>query len=188
MAQDNEETEIVEQISGARPKFTLVIILSAVLFILMMSIAAGGVFFYRQNKIALEGIVAVKKDLKEKNRVIQELTGQIEALSRQMESLKKYAIARPSETQEKKERSESSVSQEAENTSLTVPAQTPQEKVSFPVSQKPVATSVEKSTVSAKPERLDCQLVGKSPEEQAATLKRCVGVMDAPAARKSGTK
>ena len=62
MAQDNEETEIVEQISGARPKFTLVIILSAVLFILMMSIAAGGVFFYRQNKIALEGIVAVKKD------------------------------------------------------------------------------------------------------------------------------
>ena len=31
-----------------------------------------------------------------------------------------------------------------------------------------------------KPEAENCELVGKSPEEQAATLRRCVGMMDAP--------
>ena len=145
-------------------------------------------FFYRQNKIAHVEINKVKKHLKEKDRSLQELSGQIEALSRQMETLKKYAIARSNETQEKEASSEPSVSRSAEKMPLTEPVKMPQEKVSGPVSLKPAPISKVKSTEMTKPEKLDCELVGKSPEEQAATLKRCVGVMDAPVARKSGVK
>jgi hypothetical protein len=40
--------------------------------------------------------------------------------------------------------------------------------------------SVSPKAVKPKPPAQNCELVGKSPEEQAATLKRCVGLIDQP--------
>jgi hypothetical protein len=52
-----------------------------------------------------------------------------------------------------------------------------------PVPEPAAAPVVTKS----KPVRQDCELVGKSPEEQAETLKRCVSLIDPPS-RKAGSR
>ena len=55
-------------------------------------------------------------------------------------------------------------------------SKSPGEKGKTVSPETPDAQSAKKK----KPEAENCELVGKTPEEQAATLRRCVGMMDAP--------
>ena len=163
MTTPREETETPEVVpTTTRPRLSIVVILSLLLGS-VLTLLVGGALLYFQQRSALQGEVRVATEaLKEKSQALVEMKAQIEALSKQMYSLKEYALARAGAEGEKK----------TENVLPEVPA---------PAS-KP-APAPEPAPVVAKkpaPEAPNCGLVGKSPEEQAATLKRCVMLMDSP--------
>jgi cell division protein FtsL len=199
---DSEETEVVEDTPVVKPRFTPVIVLSVLLGMLMTVVAVGSLLSYQRGRAVNAEMQALKNELKERNRVHDDLQTQIEALSRQMAVLKEYSVARSSAAVRARE-----AKPEAEakaNADATVVQSPPPVAVGAPpVSDKPAAS--DKLQVSApavsppavspppepprvkrsKPEGQSCELVGKSAEEQAAILKRCVGLMDAPKDAKS---
>jgi len=141
-----EETETPEVApTTSKPRLSIVVILSLLLGS-VFTLLVGGALLYFQQRSALQG----------------EMKAQIEALSKQMYSLKEYALARAGAEGEKK----------TENVLTEVPAPAPKPALA----PEPAPVVVKKPT----PEAPNCGLVGKSPEEQAATLKRCVMLMDSP--------
>lgn len=180
MTTPREETEVPEvAMAAAKPRLSIVVIL-ALLLGSVLTLLVGGAFLYFQQRNALQVEARVATEaLKEKNQALGEMKGQIEALSRQMHSLKEYALARSSSESEKKTES---VLPEVPTQAATsaVVSKTAGNKESAKV---PVAPASETAPAEAKkpaPEAQNCGLVGKSPEEQAATLKRCVMLMDSP--------
>jgi len=158
-----EETETPEVApTTSKPRLSIVVILSLLLGS-VFTLLVGGALLYFQQRSALQGEVRVATEaLKEKSQALVETKAQIEALSKQMYSLKEYALARAGAEGEKK----------TENVLTEVPAPAPKPALA----PEPAPVVVKKPT----PEAPNCGLVGKSPEEQAATLKRCVMLMDSP--------
>ena len=187
MVHDSEETEVVEEAVAEKPKISIVILLSVLLGILLTLVAIGSVLFYQRSKDLQAEVLAVKMELKEKALVQGELQGQIEALSRQMAALKEYSIARSSSPRVKEVKPDPSV--DTVQPVVKSPAETGQATVTGSVSEPvPILpTPVPPKVKRPKPEGQSCELVGKSAEQQAATLKRCVGLMDTPK-EKTGAK
>ncbi|MEI7613389.1 MAG: hypothetical protein WCK63_10795 [Betaproteobacteria bacterium] len=169
----------------------------------MLSIVAGlllvlavleGVFFFQKNKTMGKELVLLKKELKEKTVEHDNLQEQIESLSRQFASLKEFSVARSGDVHGKKTEAPTPVAETKSGLSLPA-AKGSQPPIPAPVSEAkplgkenkaPVAVAPPvppQPTIPAKlerpkPEGQGCELMGKSAEEQAAILKRCVGVMD----------
>jgi cell division protein FtsL len=189
MINDSEEAEVVEETPVVKPRFTPVIVLSVLLGILMTVVAVGSLLSYQRGRAVNAEMQALKNELKERNRVHDDLQAQIEALSRQMAVLKEYSVARSSAAVRAREA-------KAEADAAAVQSGTPPVAVvAPPASDTPVAGGKPQASVPpaavppppetpkvkrSKPEGQSCELVGKSAEEQAAILKRCVGLMDAP--------
>jgi hypothetical protein len=210
MINDSEEAEVIEDTPGAKPRFTPVIVLSVLLGMLVMVVALGSFFAYQRGRAVNAEMQLLKNELKERNRVHDDLQTQIEALSRQMAVLKEYSVARSSavgplrETPQNREaKADVKADAKADAGAAVVQSTPPVAAVASPAGGKPVAgdkpavagkppasvpavlpavsSPPEPPKVSrSKPEGLSCELVGKSAEEQAAILKRCVGLMDAP--------
>ncbi len=186
MAHD-EEVVVADEPPPARlSKTTLVIIaLSVLLGILLVTVVVGGVSYARKAKTLQTEVVALKKDLQGKERLHEEQQAQIEALSRQMSALKEYSVAR-SDAERSKEDVSVGAPSPAPASAAAVPQANPVVKApEVPKVTKPEPVVPASSPVQAKvkrpvPEGQSCDLVGKSPEEQSAILKRCVGVMDSP--------
>jgi len=188
---DSEETDVAEDTPASKPKFTPVIVLSLLLGILMTVVVVGGVLSYWRSKAVNAEMQALKMELKEKNRVHDDLQGQIEALSRQMATLKDYSVARSSamvQAREAQQGAKAEMDAGAVQTTPPVAVEASLEsgggKPSASVAAvQPAANSPAPELPKLKrnkPEGQSCELVGKSAEEQAAILKRCVGLMDTP--------
>ncbi len=174
MIEDNETNEVSDSLPEVAPRFTPLVVVSMLFgFVLCLGIVAAYIAYAKIRSLQAE-IVALKEDAGKQGVALQDRQAQIEALSSQISALKEHAVARSG----KKAASSEKV--------LSVDPSSPAASgVSAPAVQLPdMATKsirgvdVQPRKERVPPETENCELVGKSPEEQAATLKRCVSVMD----------
>jgi len=166
---DHEAPEAAEDVPAAKPKLTLVVVLSMLLGILLTLMLAGGIVYYRQSKAVQAQLLGASEQLKEKSQALDAMKAQIEVLSKQMHLLKEYSIARSSPLGERNKKSEAPVSLNAVE-GESAPAQAAE--------LAPASPAIPPKMRKPKPDTQNCELVGKSAEQQAATLRRCVGAMD----------
>ncbi len=174
MIEDNEKTEVADSLPETAPRFTPLVVVSMLFgFVLCLGMVAA---YLAYGKIrSLQGdIVAVREEVKKKNAALQDRQEQIEALSRQISALKEHSVARSRNNATPREAIPPVGSSSPATSIVSAPG------VQLPgIATKPGAgIAVQPRKKKAQPETENCELVGKSPEEQAATLKRCVSVMD----------
>lgn len=172
MIADNEAPEVADEPPPAKPKLTLVVVLSMLLGILLTLMVAGGFAYYRQSQAVHAELLAASDQLKEKSQALDEMKAQIEVLSRQMYLLKEYSIARSRRAGDKSKKSEEVA---AEPNAAEGPLAPP---VAEAAATPAVVIPPKVRRPKPKPNAQNCELVGKSPEDQAATLQRCVSAMD----------
>lgn len=171
------------------------LLLGMIAAILVLALTLGLAWLLHRNSTSAmrEEIVLLKKQIEEKEKGLTEAQSQVANLSLQMKALREYAVARSSdsvktkqeETAESKpagesppaEASTSKKSGARETTAAHGNEETASENTSAPASPKDGARPVEKKAKKT-PTNQTCDLVGKSPEEQAAILKRCVELID----------
>lgn len=180
-----EEAELpTEATPVVKPRLFSVIALSMALGAIL---ALFLVYFYfgSQRMAALQNEVSLAHNaLKEKNKSIDDMRRQIEALSLQIDALKEYSIARSAASQESKtepmppvagveaakHESNTTGKGRASKSGTSKPGPVNRTKASSGTS----SADPDSSTNSPNAAALDCDLVGKSPKEQEATMKRCV--------------
>lgn len=177
MTNASDEKDVPEEVPATKPRLSIVVVLSAVLGVMLALGVVGAVMHIQSSRTLQAEVVAVKKELIQKSLALEGMKEQIDALSQQMRTLREYSIARSGASAANgKPRGDVAPSVEA-------------------VVKEPVATETahknESPAVPAKPDvkkqkplAQNCELVGKSPDEQAATLKRCVSLIDPPAEKK----
>ena len=168
---NSEEPKVVEEARPEKPRLSLVVILSVVLGILLTLGGVGAVLHLRDSKALQAEVLVMRAELKKKNVALDEMQAQIGALSSQMTLLKDSAAARSGSASERAKQKEVAAAV-ADGGEPKPPSG--KEKAASP--EVPVPPKVAKQ----KPPAQNCELVGKSPEEQAATLKRCVSLIDQP--------
>ncbi len=178
MTNDTTEPDAVESAPAAKPKLPLVVTLAMVLGAMLMA-GVGAVVFHVQSGNALRAeVAALKKELKEKDLAHEETKAQVEALSRQIELLKDNAIARSSNAKEREAGDSSASGGQQSGAAADVVAK------GASADGKPVADEAEPAppprTKKPKSDKPNCELVGKTKEEQEETLKRCVSLIDLP--------
>lgn len=173
MTTRSEEPEVVAEEEVAKPKNAIIIIMSVLLGALLTVLIAGAVFHFQNSAKLQAEIAAAKRALKEKTQELDETRTQIEALFKQLSLLKDSSAARShSPTEEGRGR----VSTAPAGAAADAPAVGVTDEKAIPPASPAAPTKVKKP----KPASDNCDLVGKTPEEQAATLKRCVNLMDSP--------
>ncbi len=173
MKADSEEPQIADEAPVVKWRLTIVVALSMLSGILFTVIVVGGFFYYRETRTLRAETFAAKSQLTEKSIALAEMKAEIDALSRQMYALKDYSIARSGRSAEKNKTAENAV---AADTATAAPV------VETAVATPATASPPKVRKIKPKPDGQSCELVGKSAAEQAATLKRCVTVMDNPKA------
>lgn len=168
MATHREEPEIsAEEPLVIKPRISVVVILSILLGVLL-ALGSVGAYWHWQQSNALQAEMRVATAaLKEKSVAVDEMKAQIEALSKQMYLLKEYSVARSSAAGESK-------------AEAATPSNAAADTKDAAVVEAPTPAPVPVKAKKPKPETQNCELVGKSAEEQAATLKRCVTLIDSP--------
>jgi hypothetical protein len=165
---DSKDPEAAKEVPAVKPKISIVVILAMLLGVLLALGGASVFIHYKSMKVLHADLVLAKKSVHEKNLAIEEMKAQIEALSRQMDSLKEYSVARSGSGSKKAGNNVSAPNALAG----AAPSSDAKEKAGSPETQNPPKAKKPKANVP------NCDLVGKSPEDQASTLKRCVGAMD----------
>ena len=155
----NEVAEVLPEVPVSQPKLTLVAILAALLGVLVTLIATGSWWHYQQRAASDAQVQSLKEVLKQKNIALVDLQAQNAALAKHLNLLKGYSIA---------------------SSTVAAAPVLPAEHAAPAGSEAP-RTSAAGKAKKAKP--LDCELVGKTPEQQAATLQRCVKRIDSAAAK-----
>lgn len=171
----DDESEVVEDkapVDG--PKLTIVVILSTLLGVLLTVIVAGAFLCYQSRQDLQAEVVGAKDALKEKSLALDELKAQIDVLSRQVHMLKEYSVARSNAAGEKVKKTESTAPAVLDNAAIA--PKSPGAKDTGAPPEPPIPPQAKKPKTVAQ----NCELVGKSPEEQAATLQRCVNLIDPP--------
>ena len=170
MATQREDPEVSEAVpTVVKPKLSIVVVLAMLLGILLSITAAGAYSYFRQSSVLQKEALTAKASLREKSLAVEEMKTQIEALSKQMYQLKEYSVAHSSELSEKK----------TEKVPPCVAPETPKATAGKESANVPAGPAAVQTVKKPKPDpQNNCELVGKSAEEQAATLKRCVKLMD----------
>jgi hypothetical protein len=88
--------------------------------------------------------------------------------------LKEYSVARSNAAGDKVKNAESVVPAVLDNAAIAPKSPGAKEPGIHP--EHPITTKAKKPQTAVQ----NCELVGKSPEEQAATLQRCVNLIDPP--------
>lgn len=167
MTREDKEEAVVETPTETKPKFTLIVILSALLGVLLTLMTGGAIYHFQSGKAVQAELAAAREEVKRKTLMLTELQEQVAGLSRQVHALREFSVAKAS-----------GVAAEvvaAEKQQASAESSPPAAPVSESGKKEPVTPPVAKKV---KPAGLDCQIVGKSPEEQMATLKRCTQAMD----------
>ena len=171
---EHDEQESRGALPEPGPKMTVVSGLSLLTGILLTVIAGGGVLHYQRTAAVNAQLRTANEDLKQKRVALADMQAQLEALSEQLQFLRSYAPAHSGPPGERPAASAAPVA-------AVVPGEPP-----APVAREemPLAPPPPK-VVKTRPQRVgdDCELVGKSPAEQARTLQRCVAAMDSPPAK-----
>lgn len=175
MINDSEEPEVAEEPLLGKPRLSIVVVLSVLLGILLTLGGGGVVFHHRESKALQAKVLAMSVELKNKNLALDEMKTQLEELSSQMHVLKEYSIARSGSAGDKDGKKEDTAPALDASASVNAPKSAGgRAKTGSPGVPAPP------KAVKAKPVAQNCELVGKSPEDQAATLKRCVSLLDPP--------
>ena len=172
---DEEEPVVEEHAAQRQPKISLVVVLSLLVGILLTIMSIGGFVLYQRAGVLEAELRAARSELGKKNTALAGMENQIEALSLQMQVLKDYSIARSGSGGSK---NKSSLTPSLSDVS---PASSPPPELSEgkqATSSKAVPGGVGEKSSKPKLPSLNCELVGKTPEEQATILQRCVGIMD----------
>ncbi len=172
--------------------------------LLVLILIGGEIYAVVKTRALQSELTTVRKELKERGRVAGEQQTQLAALSQQVEAMKTELAAKAAESAAKEEAAKAA----AEAKAAEIPAKPVAPAKSVAPSTPHKASAVEKAPVAAAsepvrneaakadtakaeapkavaakakaPEPFSCDLTGKSPEEQAMILKRCVRVMDTP--------
>ena len=152
----NEVAEVLPEVPASQPKLTLVAILASLLGVLVTLIATGSWWHYQQRAVLDARVQSLKEVVKQKNIALADLQAQNASLAKHLNLLKGYSIA-----------------------SSTLTATTAEHAV--PAGSEARPTNASGKAKKARPQ--DCELVGKTPEQQAATLQRCVRRIDSAAAK-----
>ena len=164
----SEEVEVAPAVVPASPpKLTLVVILAALLGVLLTVIAAGAWLHYQQRAAWDAEVLTLKDALKKKAVALDEMQAQNATLGKQLKILKAYSIASSTAASDKSSKAES----------VAAPAEGEPKPKAAP--KTPVSTKAKQ----AKAQPQDCELIGKTPEQQAATLQRCVSQIESPPAK-----
>ena len=166
---ERAEPEAVEEAPVVKSRLSFVVMLSMVLGVLLAAGAVGTFLHFRSNNELQAKVLAVQNELKQKKLALDEAQAQIVALSGQIYVLKEYSIARSSRAGRKDAKVENGVAAADAGANAVK---------SVECNQKPGTAEVSPRTKKPKSDKPNCELVGKSPEEQAATLKRCVTMFD----------
>jgi len=170
---DREEPQVVEEAPAVKPRLSLVVVLSMLLGVLLTVGVVGAILHFEKSKASQVEMASVREEIRVKSLALEEMRMQLEALSKQMNVLKEYSIARSGSANGKDGKVGSvSSSADAATNATAVPSAT--EKNGLP------EISVKAKKSKPKPDSQNCELVGKSPDEQAATLQRCVSLIDPP--------
>ena len=167
MTRENKDEEVVEAAPEPKPKLALVVILSIVTGVLLTWAIGATVYHFQSAKALHAELAATKEESKRQTLMVNELQEQIAGLSKQIRALRDFSVAKARD-----------VAAEA------IAATGKQPPADGSPSAAPAAANATKETApppvakTPKPAGLDCQLVGKSAEEQMATLQRCTKAMD----------
>ena len=194
MIEDDKKRETPDDVADdidTRPRFTLLVIVS-MLSGFLLCLGSVGVYFSFQTIGRLETeLVTARQEAKKKNAALEEAHAQIGALSKQISVLKEFSVARSRENETKKTAATPDaaipsgapvspapvVPSEVKTKEIKTKEVTADREASFSDAKAKASLARVKEQATKSPAQ-NCELVGKSPEEQAATLKRCVSVMD----------
>ena len=178
MTTHDQESELIDEKPVEAPdlgsKFTIIVILSTLLGILLTAIITGAFLCYQNSKALQTEVVAVKSALKEKSLALEDMKAQNEVLSRQVNLLKDYSAARSNAAGEKVNKAEDASPAVVENAAIA--PKSPGGKETGATPESPITPKAKTPQSVAQ----NCDPVGKSPEKQAATLKRCVNLLEPP--------
>lgn len=188
MIENNETIDVEETAPAVSKRLPLVGFLSGAVILLLVvlgGVAVGGYSFYKKNTLLQAETRAAKEEVKRKTVALEDMTAQIEALSRQMRALKEHAEAR-SRKSESATDVPAVLSPETTSADSVSPAKPPEkEKTIVPEVKAPIVQKfdVPISKKQSEGKAQDCNLIGKTPEEREATLKRCVSAMESVSAK-----
>lgn len=183
MAIEQEETVVAAPETSTARKTTVVFILSAVLGVLLLADVFGAFAYFRQTSALRSELAMAKQALRQNSVALSEANAKNEGLAQQMRALREHAVAH-STGNAAKEKEEQKTAVPKQVVGAQPSSESPKNLIAVDkgdrrkVDAQPVPLSpsakVRKTPVTIE----NCELVGKPAEEQAATLKRCVGVMD----------
>ena len=168
---------------------------------LALLIAVGGLVFVQMGKAGHDEVKALRSELKKRDASLTEMHNRIETLIGEVAKLteaeaqraeaaaqaeKAAAEAAEAEARKAAEAAEAAAKAAAEKESKEKGKAKPGAAVppAAPVAPVPKSGATQPVPVATAPVKSGgqgCDLVGKSPEEQAAILKRCVSLIDPPA-------
>ena len=168
---------------------------------LALLIAVGGLVFVQMGKAGHDEVKALRSELKKRDASLTEMHNRIETLIGEVAKLteaeaqraeaaaqaeKAAAEAAEAEARKAAEAAEAAAKAAAEKESKEKGKAKPGAAVppAAPVAPVPKGGATQPVPVATAPVKSGgqgCDLVGKSPEEQAAILKRCVSLIDPPA-------
>ncbi len=177
MTNASDEKDVPEEAPATKPRLSIVVVLSAVLGVMLALGVVGAVLHIQSSRTLRAEVVAVKKELVQKSLALDGMKEQIDALSQQMRALREYSVARSGASAGNGKPREDAVP------SAEAVVKEPVAPVAARKTESP-AVPAKPAVKKQKPPPQNCELVGKSPDEQAATLKRCVSLIDPPAEKK----
>lgn len=184
MIEDDERPEVPGSVPDLKPRFTPLVIVSMLLGFLLCLAGFGAYFSYQKSRGLAAEIVKAREEIKKKDDALESMKAQIEGLSRQISTLKEFSVARSGANGAGKAGAPPEPALPLAASAVPAPMPSSPANAKEPAKDnaasaaKADAASVSAKEKRAKPDAQNCELVGKSPEEQAATLKRCVGAMD----------
>ncbi len=180
MKSDADESRVVEEVVSGKPRLSLTVILVIALGVLLAGSLVAIVWQVRSAATLRTEVLALKKQLKEKvaehdesQAKVEQLIDENEKLSEQVGLLKEYAVASSRGASSSQLKAECATA--AGGTSGT---EIKQEVVQGGTVQP--EPELPKRTKKPKSDKPNCELVGKTKEEQEETLKRCVSLIDLP--------
>lgn len=202
MSSDHSDEESPDASPKRKFRLTPAVILILLCGIFFLLLVGGGIFHFQSSSALKAELAATKKDLSEKTALIDEVQVQGQDLSKQLNALRTEIAAAKAETAAALAAAPpppAVVAAPNPPAPAVVSAKTP-ETVAGPAAIRPLPAAGELSstTFDAPPEEIkkpeplvrrpaakraklvvqDCQLVGKAAEEQAATLQRCMQILD----------
>lgn len=185
MSGESTKEEVVEAPAETKPKFTPTLILALLAGLLLILLIGGTVYHFQSGKALRAELAAAKEEAKHKTLTLTEAQAQIAGLSRQLHALREFSLNKADTTAaegaavtEKKPQQPADSSPPVAATPAPPATAKKEALAAKPETAKKEAVAAAPVTKKSKPANLDCQLAGKSPEEQTATLKRCTEAMD----------